>query len=104
MCASSLKPPEQQQDQQDHDHQAQPAAAIVSGAVERTAADAAESAEQGDDENDQNDCADRHKALLRPSGTFCMLCPSQGTTAGNPLSSVSRRDNACGPSFRSACD
>ena len=31
------------------------AAAVIAGAVERTAADAAETAEQGDDENDKND-------------------------------------------------
>ena len=38
--------------------EAQPAAAVIAGAVERTAADAAEAAEQGDDENDQDDGSD----------------------------------------------
>src|SRR5947207_10420201 len=33
-----------------------------------------------------------------------MLCPSYGPTTGRYLSSVSRCDNARGPSFRSACD
>ena len=50
--------PEQQQDQQDHDHKPKTAAAVISGAIERSAADAAETAQQGDDENDQNDGAD----------------------------------------------
>src|SRR5690349_24887351 len=67
---SRLEPPEQQQDQQDHDHKTKTAAAVVSSAVERSAADAAEAAQQGDHENDQNDCPDRHKLLLSPSGRF----------------------------------
>src|SRR5258705_2212830 len=103
MAEYRLKFSEQQQDQQNHDHKAQPPAAIISGPVERTAADAAEAAEQGDDENDQNDGADRHLVLLSPNGAF-MLCPSREPTTGSHLSSVLHRDNARGPSFRSACD
>ena len=38
--------------------------------------------------------------LLSPNGAFRMLCPSQGTTTGSHLSSVLRRDNARGSSFR----
>ena len=39
-------------------YEAQAAAAVISGAIERSAADAAETAEQGDDKDDQDDGAD----------------------------------------------
>jgi hypothetical protein len=45
---------EQKQDQQDYDYEPKPAAAIIAGAIERTAANAAKASEQGDDQYDQN--------------------------------------------------
>src|SRR6202048_1685921 len=53
-----LKLPEQEQDQQDHDDQTKAAAAIITGAIKRSAADAAEAAEQGDNENNENDLSE----------------------------------------------
>src|SRR4051812_14746112 len=58
--AGGLNPAHQNQNEQDDDDKAEPAAAVIAGAVERTAADAAEPAQQGDDQNDENDCADAH--------------------------------------------
>src|SRR5688572_6000209 len=65
-----LEATHQQQDQQDHDNQAETAAAVVTGAVERAAADAAETAEQGDDQNNQDDGANGHGSNLRKSETL----------------------------------
>jgi hypothetical protein len=45
VCRSGLQFSKQKQDEQDYDHEAQPAAAIVAGAVERTAANATKAAE-----------------------------------------------------------
>jgi len=54
---------EQKQDQQDDDHQSEAATTVVSGAIERTAANAAKAAEQGNHQNDQYDRSDRHRFL-----------------------------------------
>src|SRR5580700_8401738 len=59
--SSTSQPSEQQQNQQDHDHKAQSAAAIISGAVERPAADAAEAAKQCNNENDKNNRSNGHQ-------------------------------------------
>jgi hypothetical protein len=42
---------QQKQDQQDYDYESKPAAAIITSAVERAAANAAKAAEQGDNQN-----------------------------------------------------
>lgn len=44
---------EQNKDEQDYDHESKSAAAIIAGAIERTAANAAKAPEKGDDQNDQ---------------------------------------------------
>src|SRR6187431_924283 len=56
-----LNPSHQDKNEQDDDDKAEPAAAVVTGAVERSAADAAEAAQQGDHQDDQNDSADTHR-------------------------------------------
>jgi hypothetical protein len=54
---------EQNQDQENDDDKAQSAAAIIPGAVERTAAKAAEAAKQNDNQDDYKNCADRHEMI-----------------------------------------
>jgi hypothetical protein len=49
---SCLQPAKQKKDQQDHDHQTEAAAAIIAGAVKRTAADAAKATKQSDNQDD----------------------------------------------------
>ena len=53
---------------------AEAAAAVISGAVERTATDAAEAAEQGDNENNKNDCTDGHVASPPARQWALLLC------------------------------
>jgi hypothetical protein len=48
----------QNQNQQNNDDETKATPAIVTGAVERPAADAAEATEQSDDKNDENDGSD----------------------------------------------
>src|ERR1700730_12113145 len=52
---------EQDQDQNDDDHEAEPAAPIVAGPVEVTTPDPAEAAQQDDDQDDEQDRADGHE-------------------------------------------
>lgn len=75
----SLESSEQQQDQQDDDDKAEAAAAIISGAIERPAADAAKAAEQRDNKNNKNDCSNGHAAISssRQSASVC------GAASGN---------------------
>jgi hypothetical protein len=54
---------EQKQDQQDDDHKSESAATIISGAIERTAANTAKTTEQGNYQNDQYDRSHRHRVL-----------------------------------------
>src|ERR1700722_4318403 len=68
------KPSEQKQDQQDNHNKAEAAAAIIPGAVERSAADAAEAAEQSDNENDQDDSSDRHVTSPPAGSPHLLLC------------------------------
>ena len=56
--SAGSKPSEQQQYQQDDDDEPEAAAAIVSGAIERPAANAAKAAKQGDNKNDEYDRSD----------------------------------------------
>src|SRR6476619_1443454 len=61
---------EQNQDQQDDDHETESAAAVIAGAVERTAADSTEDAEQRNDQDDQDDGSKGHgqfTSLGRPA-------------------------------------
>jgi len=69
----NLESSEQQQDQEDHDDKAEAAAAIISGAVERPAANTAKAAEQGDNKNNENDCSYGHVAISSSPavGNFC---------------------------------
>src|SRR5258707_2136784 len=75
------------QDQQDDDDKCQPAAAIISGAIERAAPDAAKAAQQSDNENDQDNSSDRHVASP-PSPAVGTCCAAIGwKTNGNKESS-----------------
>jgi hypothetical protein len=66
----ALNSAHQQQDQQNDDNEAQAAAAVVSGPIERTAADPRETAEQGDDQNDEDDRPDTHGLASRRAADF----------------------------------
>ena len=55
---AGLNPSEQEQDQQDDDDESEATAAIISGAIERSAPDATEAAEQRDNENDKDNQSD----------------------------------------------
>jgi hypothetical protein len=70
----ALQPSEQQQNQQDHDDKAETAAAIVTRAVERSAANAAEAAKQCDNENNENNRSNRHNVSSSPTVGLCLLC------------------------------
>src|SRR5580704_12679469 len=53
-------PAEQDQNQKDDNHDAQPAATVVAGAVEWPAAEPAESPQQDDDQDDEQNSSNRH--------------------------------------------
>ena len=52
---------EQDQDQNDDDHEAEPAAPVVAGPIEGTTPDPAEAAQQDDDQDDKQDRADGYE-------------------------------------------
>jgi hypothetical protein len=58
MNSLALNPSEQEQDQQDDDNEAEATAAIISGAIERSAPNATEAAEQRDNEYDKDNQSD----------------------------------------------
>src|ERR1700751_5517599 len=80
-------PAEQQQDEQDHDDEPKPPAAVVTGAVEWTAANAGKAAEQRNDENDKNDCTDRHE-LSPPASSLRLSLDLHRATCGTHESSA----------------
>jgi hypothetical protein len=66
-------PAKQDQDQKNDNHKAQPAAAIVSGAIERTPSKAPETSEQDDDQNYEKYDADRQSvvSLFNQTDALC---------------------------------
>jgi Putative polyhydroxyalkanoic acid system protein (PHA_gran_rgn) len=57
---------EQDKDQQDDDDESKPTAAVISRAIEWSAADAAKAPKQRNDQDDKKDCSDGHKNFLQP--------------------------------------
>lgn len=55
---------EQDQDQEDNHHEAEPSAPVVPGPIEGAATDTTEAAQQDDDQYDQQDRSKRHDYLL----------------------------------------
>ena len=64
----SSEPAEQDQDQHDNENETEAAATVITGAVERFAAEAAKAPEQYDDQNDEQDGSNRLKRGSLPKG------------------------------------
>jgi hypothetical protein len=59
-AAIALDPAQEDQHEQDHDDQSEPAAAVVAGAIERSSAHTGEPADKQDDKNNQDDRCNAH--------------------------------------------
>jgi len=72
----SSEPAEQDQDQHDNENETEAAATVITGAVERSAAEAAKAPEQYDDQNDEQDGSNRHRHDLRSQVVHMSDLPS----------------------------
>jgi hypothetical protein len=63
-ASRALDPAHQQENEQNDDDEAQSAAAIVTGPIERTSTNPTEPAKQRNDQNNEYDRADAHLPLL----------------------------------------